>query len=122
MITWFGAAVWRSRTVDRPTGGTQLPYRVLVICGSVLLFGLGPARRIGAFQLWRLAPWPAWILCGVGIAGLVFTWWARLHLGRLWSSSVTRKADHHIVDTGPYGLVRHPIYTGVIVPGSRWPS
>jgi protein-S-isoprenylcysteine O-methyltransferase Ste14 len=32
----------------------------------------------------------------------------------MWSSSVTRKADHHIVDTGPYAFVRHPIYTGII--------
>jgi protein-S-isoprenylcysteine O-methyltransferase Ste14 len=28
---------------------------------------------------------------------------------------VTLKEGHHIVDTGPYGLVRHPIYTGVMV-------
>jgi protein-S-isoprenylcysteine O-methyltransferase Ste14 len=33
----------------------------------------------------------------------------------LWSSAVTRKHDHHIVDTGPYRIVRHPIYTGIIV-------
>jgi protein-S-isoprenylcysteine O-methyltransferase Ste14 len=33
----------------------------------------------------------------------------------MWSSSVTRKADHHIIDTGPYALVRHPIYTGIII-------
>jgi protein-S-isoprenylcysteine O-methyltransferase Ste14 len=51
----------------------------------------------------------------VVLAGLLFTWWARVHLGRLWSSSVTRKADHHVVDTGPYGIVRHPIYTGIIL-------
>ena len=49
------------------------------------------------------------------MVGLVFTWWARIHLGRLWSSSVTKKADHRIVDTGPYAIVRHPIYTGVLV-------
>ena len=47
-------------------------------------------------------------------AGLAFCWWARLHLGAMWSGTVTRKDDHHIVDTGPYGLVRHPIYTGLI--------
>ena len=41
-------------------------------------------------------------------------WWARLHLGRLWSSGVTRKDGHHIVDSGPYAIVRHPIYTGLI--------
>jgi hypothetical protein len=49
------------------------------------------------------------------LAGLLFTWWARIHLGRLWSSDVARKADHHVVDTGPYGIVRHPIYTGILV-------
>jgi protein-S-isoprenylcysteine O-methyltransferase Ste14 len=47
-------------------------------------------------------------------AGLAFSWWARIHLGRLWSSTITRKEGHRIVDTGPYGLVRHPIYTGLI--------
>jgi protein-S-isoprenylcysteine O-methyltransferase Ste14 len=33
----------------------------------------------------------------------------------LWSSQVTRKQDHRIIDTGPYALVRHPIYTGLIL-------
>ena len=46
--------------------------------------------------------------------GFAFCWWARLHLGRLWSASVARKQGHRIVDTGPYGLVRHPIYTGML--------
>jgi protein-S-isoprenylcysteine O-methyltransferase Ste14 len=49
------------------------------------------------------------------VAGLCFTWWGRIYLGRLWSSEITRKEGHHIVDTGPYGIVRHPIYTGLIV-------
>src|SRR5438445_12979167 len=59
----------------------------------------------------------------------VTVWWARIHLGRLWSSNVTRKKNHHVVDSGPYGIVRHPIYTGVIVASiataaiqTRWPT
>ena len=51
------------------------------------------------------------LLC---VMGFGFAWWARLHLGQLWSAFVTRKAGHRIVDTGPYGIVRHPIYTGII--------
>ena len=47
--------------------------------------------------------------------GLAFTWWARLHLGTLWSGNVTRKEGHRVIDTGPYGLVRHPIYTGLLL-------
>ena len=47
-------------------------------------------------------------------AGYGFCWWARLHLGRLWSGFVTLKEGHRLVDTGPYGLVRHPIYSGLM--------
>ena len=55
-----------------------------------------------------------WILVGATAAGLLFTWWARFHLGALWSDLVVMKAGHQVVDTGPYGLVRHPIYSGLI--------
>ena len=36
-------------------------------------------------------------------------------IGRLWSASVKRMEGHRVVDTGPYRLVRHPMYTGFIV-------
>lgn len=48
-------------------------------------------------------------------AGFAFCWWARFHLGKLWSAFVTRKDEHRIINTGPYGIVRHPIYTGIIL-------
>jgi len=47
-------------------------------------------------------------------AGLMFAVWARLHLGRNWSRSVTVKQDHELITSGAYGLVRHPIYTGIL--------
>jgi protein-S-isoprenylcysteine O-methyltransferase Ste14 len=50
----------------------------------------------------------------VATAAFLFAWWARIYLGRLWSGSITRKEGHNVVDTGPYGIVRHPIYTGII--------
>ena len=64
--------------------------------------------------MWLVPDILGWILTCVAAAGLAFAWWARIHLGTLWSASVGRKADHRIVDTGPYGIVRHPIYTGII--------
>lgn len=55
------------------------------------------------------------IAAGMTAAGLVFTIWARRHLGRNWSGSVAIKADHELVTTGPYRLARHPIYTGLLL-------
>ena len=96
-------------------------YRVVVVTGGYLVFR--PAfqefsRRSPAMGLRRNGRLALFI---VVLLGLGFTWWARIHLGRLWSSSVTRKAVHRVVDTGPYGIVRHPIYTGIIAGQFRRP-
>lgn len=47
-------------------------------------------------------------------AGIAFALWARIHLGRNWSSEPSVKEDHHLVTSGPYHFVRHPIYAGVL--------
>jgi protein-S-isoprenylcysteine O-methyltransferase Ste14 len=48
------------------------------------------------------------------VASLLFAVWALQFLGRNWSSSVTIKQDHELITAGPYALVRHPIYTGIL--------
>ena len=48
-------------------------------------------------------------------AGLLFAVWARRHIGRNWSATVTLKEGHELVTSGPYALVRHPIYTGLLL-------
>ena len=47
--------------------------------------------------------------------GLFVTLWARWTLAGNWSSDVTFKQGHELIRTGPYRLVRHPIYTGLLV-------
>lgn len=112
-ITWLVAAAWSDRAVKRPPRRTQIVYRLLAAGGAVLLFGL--FRHELSFEriLWSTPVAIAWALVAIAAIGLLFTWWARIHLGRLWSSSVGRKAEHRVVDSGPYGLVRHPIYSGI---------
>ena len=67
------------------------------------------------FQLWPVGLWPFWLGAGLTIAGLLFAVWAREHLGRNWSRSVTIKQGHELITTGPYTMVRHPIYTGILI-------
>jgi protein-S-isoprenylcysteine O-methyltransferase Ste14 len=65
-------------------------------------------------QLWPVGVLPFWLGAAVTIAGILFAVWAREHLGSNWSRSVTIKQDHELITTGPYAVVRHPIYTGIL--------
>jgi protein-S-isoprenylcysteine O-methyltransferase Ste14 len=48
-------------------------------------------------------------------AGLIFRWWAIVTLGRFFTVDVTIEKDHELVERGPFRLVRHPSYTGVLL-------
>lgn len=48
-------------------------------------------------------------------AGVLFAIWARVMLGRNWSATVTLKQSHDLIQSGPYRLVRHPIYSGMLL-------
>jgi protein-S-isoprenylcysteine O-methyltransferase Ste14 len=61
------------------------------------------------------AEWQFWVGAGLAAIGLLTTVWARRHIGRNWSGIVTLKQDHELVVSGPYALVRHPIYTGLLL-------
>lgn len=114
IVSWMAAALWSSRTEKRARLGAELVYRIPMHAGTVLMFI--PAHRYdGPLRLWRVGWTGAWICVALIAAGIAFCWWGRLHLGRLWSGSITRKAGHRVVDTGPYALVRHPIYAGLLL-------
>jgi len=114
MASWFAASFWTARTEKRDTTWETWAYRAAVVAGALLLWS-SARHRLGETRLWQVGDGGAYALAGLTLAGIAFAWWARIHLGRLWSSAVTRKEGHHVVDSGPYRLVRHPIYTGLIV-------
>jgi protein-S-isoprenylcysteine O-methyltransferase Ste14 len=66
----------------------------------------------------RFVPYAPWIRAtGAALTwlGILFAIWARYHIGRYWSSSVSLRAGHQLVRTGPYSRIRHPIYTGILL-------
>jgi protein-S-isoprenylcysteine O-methyltransferase Ste14 len=86
-------------------------HEQLVLAGIVLLFAPIPGLT-GRFLPDTLTT--AAIGLGTQLAATLFYFWSRTYLGRLWSGQITIMQGHHLVETGPYRLLRHPLYTGVI--------
>jgi protein-S-isoprenylcysteine O-methyltransferase Ste14 len=114
LLSWMIAAFWTSPTRKRVATWDVWLSRVLLLVGAALLFHTTRCL-LREPMLWHVGYHGGYALAGVAFIGILFTWWARIHLGRLWSGTITLKQDHHVVDTGPYALVRHPVYTGLIL-------
>ena len=114
LISWVAASSWSGLTQKRIATLAAWTYRAAMIAGGLLLIPVTPWLLVEK-RIWEVGYDGAYALAGVMLLGLAFTWWARIYLGRLWSSAITRKEGHRIIDTGPYALVRHPIYTGLII-------
>ena len=108
------AAFWTKQSVYQERRGF-LRYALPLLIGAYLIFK-GP-RLSDPLDL-RVIPhvaaiaWTGAVLC---IAGLGFCVWARFTLGRNWSGVVTFKGGHELIMRRPYAIVRHPIYTGLLV-------
>jgi len=113
ILSWIIAARWSSPVAVTQPARDRLVQSAFVLAGA----GLIVFRVIGPLShpLFRPSPPVGWTGVGLAIAGLAFTWWARVHIGREWSVSVTLKEDHRLVRSGPYAITRHPIYTGILL-------
>lgn len=114
LIVWVLASVASKPTVRTQSSGSRLLHIVLGIGGFVLVFDFrlkwGPldARVLPATQAL------GYVGLALTIAGLLFAIWARFYLGTNWSASVTVKEGHELIRGGPYSIVRHPIYSGLL--------
>jgi protein-S-isoprenylcysteine O-methyltransferase Ste14 len=114
LLSWLAASFWSGRAQKRVATKETWTYRAAMMGGGILL-APWPGPLLGEIPIWEIGHAGAFAFAAVMLAGLSLTWWARIYLGPLWSSVIARKGDHKIIDAGPYGFVRHPIYGGLII-------
>jgi protein-S-isoprenylcysteine O-methyltransferase len=114
LLVWVLAALFTKRTAYHQSGARRLRYLLPIVLGWYLFFRgyrLGPPFNI------HIIPETDAILVGAAVlclCGVSFCLWARAVLGRNWSGTITLKENHELIVRGPYRLVRHPIYTGLL--------
>jgi len=115
VLYWWAASGDVKVTKRREPVASRLGHVVpLVLAAWMLIAPRLPGGLLGG----RFLPATLSVyLIGVAVlaAGLAFTVWARVFLGRNWSGTVTLKEGHELIRSGPYRFVRHPIYTGLLV-------
>jgi protein-S-isoprenylcysteine O-methyltransferase Ste14 len=112
-LAGYVARTLRPRSAPVRNLALQIPASLLLFLCFVLLFGV----RAPALRLQLTPPDPLFGTIGVALnlAGVACAIWARLALGHNWSGLVMAVRDGHaLVQTGPYAIMRHPIYTGLL--------
>jgi protein-S-isoprenylcysteine O-methyltransferase Ste14 len=104
---YWGVSALRAKHGTRSRRG--MPLRALIAIAMVLLFSLVNPGSLEVHGTVLPVIGTVIVACGFG-----FAVWARVHLGRNWGMPMTQKEAPELVTSGPYRLVRHPIYTGML--------
>ncbi len=111
-LYWLAAAF--STKKGRVPWSREIGIRVVILVVALVLVRAGVFRHEGRPNS---DPWRAAFGLLLFALGLAFAIWARRHIGRNWGTPMTEKNDPELVTTGPYRLVRHPIYSGILSAG-----
>jgi protein-S-isoprenylcysteine O-methyltransferase Ste14 len=110
---YWGIAGQNSAPDKSPESGTSKWFHQIVLLLALVVL-LAP---IPGLTGWFLPQQPHYLVplgAIIQAAFILLAVWARRHLGRNWSAAVRIGEDHELVRTGPYRLLRHPIYTAML--------
>lgn len=90
----------------------QLPL-TLAVAGAIVAAVL-VAGRVDSLELPAGRWWPVVAGLAIAWAGFALRVWAVLTLGEYFTKTLMVQPDQAVIDSGPYALVRHPSYTGLL--------
>jgi protein-S-isoprenylcysteine O-methyltransferase Ste14 len=83
-----------------------------VLLGWLILYAINPTwMKVLSVPF---PNWLRWLGFALGLASLGFWSWTQVALGKEWSPQLQLRKEHHLVTTGPYARIRHPLYTAMI--------
>ncbi len=106
-LGWLAAAVSAKRGSARGAGRR---IRGVAAIGVFVMARLVPVNGSAVHDTASAVLGTALFACGLAVAV-----WARVNMGRNWGMPMTVKKEPELVTSGPYRLIRHPIYSGILL-------
>jgi len=113
-LYWVISAANAKTTQRREPTLSRLAHVIPLVIGGVLIAWQHTRWPWLTARLWPRSFTAYCVGVALLVAGLAFAVWARVHLGRNWSGTVSVKEGHELIRSGPYAHARHPIYTGIL--------
>ena len=112
MIVYWNISARSIRPVAKAEDAKSTQRRQLLLNLAILMLFVPIPGLTRQF----IAPTRAAVATGftVQVGSALFYFWTKRYLGRFWSSAVAIMKDHQLVRSGPYRLIRHPLYTGML--------
>jgi len=118
-VTWIVFWIyWLASAVNVKAGRSGIRWRVFVgvrVVAVIIAVILIKSKTFKGHHVFTSDPWLEGIGLGIFLSGLGLAVWARLNIGRNWGTPMSQKVDPELVTSGPYRLIRNPIYTGLIL-------
>lgn len=114
-VYWLLGALRTKPTARGEKPLSRIRHLSIMAVALTLLFSSAIPRGFLHARFVPPSVWIGWAGFCITLAGCAIAVWARTLLGSNWSSTVTLKQDHELIRTGPYAVVRHPIYSGFLL-------
>jgi protein-S-isoprenylcysteine O-methyltransferase Ste14 len=115
IIVWIAGLFFSKPTARR----TSYSSRLILVAPLATFYLLVNLHVIPLdwvlMRLWPQAPAIQLLGLALTVLGCLFAIWARVTLGSNWSGLPNVKREHELIVRGPYKLVRHPIYSGLLL-------
>ena len=106
----FSQAVKRRRGASRTDLRGEVVFRMIFFAGILML----PLAQTMAPEAVLDGAWVFVLGTVIGWLGLMLRWWSFATLGKYFTTVVKTSADQVVVERGPYRILRHPSYTGLL--------
>lgn len=115
-VVWVSGALYNAAKGPpkrrRATPRWLVAAVIVVVAVTLAVVRLVPGRDWLALR--TTSPWVSGLGLAILVASTAFAIWARVALGTMWSGNAVVKEGHELRTDGPYGVTRHPIYTGIL--------